>query len=110
MTTYCPVFRQDAPLEFRDGLPGSLHRDHDPDLFRPWRSIAMTFKPTWALFLPFVATLFVGVAEELAFRKVMFKTPLKRSTGKGGFVVKPVLISAVVLPLVHAVNIPGANL
>jgi membrane protease YdiL (CAAX protease family) len=110
MTIYCLVFRRDTALEFRGRKNWVAYTWIMIPIFIVLGiSIAMTFKPTWAFFLPFVATLFVGIAEELAFRKVMFGALLKRSAEKGGFVVKPVLISAVVFSLLHAVNILGGQ-
>ena len=56
-----------------------------------------------------MATLLVGIGEEIAFRQVLFGALLKRSAQQGRTVVGAVLVSALAFSALHAVNVLGGE-
>ncbi|MET3558574.1 membrane protease YdiL (CAAX protease family) [Streptococcus rupicaprae] len=62
------------------------------------------FQPNWQFMLPFVATLLVGIGEEMFFRRILLTYLLKRMPVK-----KAILSSSVVFGLFHALNFFGGS-
>ena len=67
------------------------------------------FKASWTFLAPIVATLLVGIGEEITFRQVLFGALLKRSAQRGQTVVGAVLLSSLAFSALHAVNVLGGE-
>lgn len=66
-------------------------------------------RPTWAFLAPIIATLFVGIGEEIAFRQVLFGALLTRSAERGGTLARPILVSSLAFSALHIVNVLGGQ-
>ncbi|MGT2756114.1 CPBP family intramembrane glutamic endopeptidase [Streptococcus ovuberis] len=62
------------------------------------------FQPNWQFMLPVVATLLVGIGEEMFFRRILLTYLLKRMPAK-----KAILGSSVAFGLFHAINFFGGS-
>lgn len=107
---YCVVFRRDAALPFAQGRRwGAYAIIMAPLVILFPVGVALMFQPSWTFFAPIVATLLVGIGEEVAFRRVLFGALLKRSAAQGKTVVGAVLLSSLGFSLLHAVNVLGGQ-
>ncbi|HHU08846.1 MAG TPA: CPBP family intramembrane metalloprotease [Intrasporangiaceae bacterium] len=107
---YCVIFRRDASIPFAEGRRwGAYAIVMAPIVVLFAVGMVIMFKASWTFFAPIVATLLVGIGEEIAFRQVLFGALLKRSAHQGRTVVGAVLVSALAFSALHAVNVLGGE-
>lgn len=107
---YCVIFRRDAAIPFAKGRRWGMYAIiMAPIVVLFAVGLVLTGTASWTFFAAILATLLVGIGEELTFRRVLFGALLKRSAEHGRTVVGAVLMSSLAFSALHAVNVLGGQ-